>query len=84
MHGGLSGGWMGGAEVDVRLLEPLQVLRVGGWRAVGIEGPPKLPVIKEGIRLVLAVHVVVRTAIAIARLLVLRKGLNICPMSLPE
>ena len=71
-------------QVNFTLLEPLQALRVWGWRAVGIEGPAKLPVIKEGSRLVLAVHVVVGIAVAIARLLVLRKSLNICHMSFPE
>jgi len=58
MHGGLSRGgrWV---EVNVTLLEPLPVLWVGERRAVGIEGPPELPVINEESRLVLALHVVV-------------------------
>ena len=55
-----------GAQVNVTLLKPLQVLRVRGWRAVGVEGPPVLPVIKEGGRLVLAVRVVAKIAIALA------------------
>lgn len=66
-------GWTGGPQVNFTLLEPLQVLRVGGWRAVRIEGPPKLLVIKEGSRLVLDVHAVARMVIAIARLSVLEK-----------
>jgi len=71
-------------QVKFTLLEPPQVLRVGGWRAVGIEWPLELPVIIEGIHLILAVHVVTGIAIAIARLLVLRKGLKIRPMSFLE
>ena len=60
------------------------MLAVGGSKAVRIEGTPELPVIKEGSRLALAVHGVARILVAMAKLLVMRKGLNIRPLSFPE
>ena len=82
---GLVGTWeLAGTQANFTLLEPLQVLQVGGWRAVRIEGPPKLPVIKEGSRLVLDVHAVTRMVVAIARLSVLEKSFEYSSYEFPR
>lgn len=84
MHRGLDGGLTGGEQVNITLLEPLRALRAVVWRAVKIWRPPKLLVIKEGSCLVFVVYVVARMTADIARLSVLRKGLNIRPLSFLE
>jgi len=57
MPGGLGMGWMGDREVNLAMLKPFQVLRVGSQKGLPFSCFPSPPLEKDGGRAIFAIGV---------------------------